>query len=433
MIRNSRRWAVPALAAIAVLLAATGCGSAEPGGPVTIRFVSYNYGTPDLGGQGMQGLIDEFQRTHPDIHVEPEGATAEQIYPKVQAETAAGRAPDVAQIGWSKLSSAADNLPVTSVDQLAPANEVQAQLAGIAPQALAAGRIGNQQVAMPFLISTPTLFVNADLFRRAGLDPDRPPQTWEQVQQAALAIRNTGAQGVAVAADNTAKSDFLTQSLINSNGGQLLSPDGRLQLASPAGVGALSMLSGLARSGASPTITDDDAVSAFKAGKLGMYVTSTALLASFQKAAAGSFTIRTAPLPQFGAMPARPTYSGAGLVVLSGDDAHKKAAWQLESFLTSKQGYTTVTQKIGYLPLRPDIVDDPAFLGRTLAADPSLRPAIAQLANVVPYQPMPGPRGDQARQAVQDKAVRPVMLNNADPVSTAAAVNAEASPMLGGS
>lgn len=432
-ISSQTRRAIQAVVLAVVLVGTAACGAAGQGaGPVTIRFVSYNYGTPDLGGQGVQGLIDQFQASHPDIRVEAEGATAEQIYPKVQAETAAGDPPDIAQIGWSKLAAAARTLPVTPVDQLAAPNEVAAQLAGIAPQALAAGRIGGQQVAMPFLISTPTLFINADLFRRAGLDPARPPRTWDEVQQAGLAIaRTTGAQGVSVAAANAAKSDFLTQSLVNGNGGQLLSPEGRAQLSSPQGIGALTMLAQLTNSGAAPKIADNDAVAAFKGGKLGMYVTSTALLASFQKAAAGAFTIRTAPMPQFGDAPAHPTYSGAALMVLSGDDAHRRAAWQFLSFLTSKQGYTTVTQKIGYLPLRPDIVDDPAFLGPTFAADPSLRPALAQLANVAPYQSMPGPRSDQARQTVQDEAVAPIMLNGADPAATAARVNDKVNQLLG--
>src|SRR5262249_59312701 len=35
------------------------------------------------------------------------------------------------------------------------------------------------------LNSTPLLYYNADQFREAGLDPDRPPQTWDDLVAAA--------------------------------------------------------------------------------------------------------------------------------------------------------------------------------------------------------------------------------------------------------
>lgn len=48
---------------------------------------------------------------------------------------------------------------------------------------------------MPFGMSVPALVDNADMFRTAGLDPERPPATIAEVQQAAPAIRATGNDG----------------------------------------------------------------------------------------------------------------------------------------------------------------------------------------------------------------------------------------------
>ena len=36
--------------------------------------------------------------------------------------------------------------------------------------------------SMPFNSSTPILYYNKDAFARAGLDPDRPPTTWQEVE-----------------------------------------------------------------------------------------------------------------------------------------------------------------------------------------------------------------------------------------------------------
>ena len=45
--------------------------SGASGQSVSIRFDSYNWGTPGLGGQGTQQLIDEFQAANADITIQP--------------------------------------------------------------------------------------------------------------------------------------------------------------------------------------------------------------------------------------------------------------------------------------------------------------------------------------------------------------------------
>ncbi len=48
-------------------------------------------------------------------------------------------------------------------------------------------------LSMPFNVSTAVLFYNKDAFRKAGLNPDRPPRTWPEVVEAAGKIRSTNA------------------------------------------------------------------------------------------------------------------------------------------------------------------------------------------------------------------------------------------------
>ena len=49
-----------------------------------------------------------------------------------------------------------------------------------------------RQMSMPFNSSTAVMFYNKDHFRRAGLDADKPPQTWEQVADAARKLKAAG-------------------------------------------------------------------------------------------------------------------------------------------------------------------------------------------------------------------------------------------------
>ncbi|WP_334154884.1 sn-glycerol-3-phosphate ABC transporter substrate-binding protein UgpB [Tepidimonas sp.] len=48
-------------------------------------------------------------------------------------------------------------------------------------------------LSMPFNVSTAVLFYNKDAFRKAGLNPDKPPRTWPELIDAAGKIRATNA------------------------------------------------------------------------------------------------------------------------------------------------------------------------------------------------------------------------------------------------
>ncbi|UCE31712.1 MAG: sn-glycerol-3-phosphate ABC transporter substrate-binding protein UgpB [Burkholderiales bacterium] len=47
-------------------------------------------------------------------------------------------------------------------------------------------------LSMPFNSSTPVLYYNREAFKKAGLDPDQPPRTWPEVEQAARKLQAAG-------------------------------------------------------------------------------------------------------------------------------------------------------------------------------------------------------------------------------------------------
>ncbi|UGQ15142.1 ABC transporter substrate-binding protein [Yinghuangia sp. ASG 101] len=417
----ARRSVLGMLGLAALTACGTGGSGSGDGGTVTLDFLSYNHGTPDLGGQGTQKLIDAFHAANPDIRIRPQGVAVKDVLTKLRTDTAAGNPPDVAQIGWSKMAEAYESLPLVPVQDIAPEAEWRAHITGMSQGVLDAVRHDGKVKAMPYTMSIPVLFLNADLFRRAGLDPDNPPRTIAEVKDAALAVTSrTDAQGVYVAVADAGKSDYLTQSVVASNGGALVHPDGGLGLTDPATVGALTVLRDLTVSGAAPGVSANDAVAAFAGGKLAMIVLSTAALTNFEKAADGKFDLRTAPFPRFTDAPARPTYSGAGLAVLTKDEARRRAAWRFIAFLTGAQGFTIITRDMGYLPLRESLVTDPAYLAGYFAEDKRLLPALDQLGSVTPYTFFPGQRANQAVLALQEDAVEPIVLRKADPAKTLA-------------
>jgi multiple sugar transport system substrate-binding protein len=121
-----------------------------------------------------------------------------------------------------------------------------------------------------------------------------------------------------------------------------------------------------------------------------MVLTTSAYQRSLMNAAKGKYDLRAAKMPAFSGKPAVPTNSGSGLFILAKDPLKQRAAWELMKFLTSKQGYTTITTKIGYLPLRLDIVKDPKYLATWVAENPLIMPNIDQLSRLQPWESIPG-------------------------------------------
>ena len=51
-----------------------------------------------------------------------------------------------------------------------------------------------EMLSFPFNSSTPVLYINKDAFKKAGLDPDKPPRTWPEVGETAKKLRAAGLQ-----------------------------------------------------------------------------------------------------------------------------------------------------------------------------------------------------------------------------------------------
>ncbi len=431
-VRRAPRWSVTAAVTAVLVLLLSACstaGSTAAVEPVTLRFMSYNYQTACCT-KGIEDLISAFEAANPGIKIAPEPVAVQDVLTKLRTEVAAGATPDVVQLGWSKAAEARANLPLVPVQDIPAPQEWATATAGIEPNIMKAVSTGGKVDIMPFSIGTPMIYYNADLFRKAGLDPNNPPKTVSEIRTAAAAIVKTGAQGVYFGVADTGKSDYMTQSVVNSNGGALVNGSGTVTVDSPQVVGALSTLSDLTRSGLQPSVSVDDALAAFTGGKIGMFVFTCSGATSIQKSTTGKFDLRTAGFPSFGA-PAAPTYSGAGLAVLSKDKATQQAAWKFVQFLTSAQGFTILTKEIGYLPLRPSIVSDPAYLGGYFAQNKLLLPAVAQLADVRPYTSFAGKKANQAVLALQNQAVEPVVLRGADPQTTLADTAAKIRSLTG--
>lgn len=381
--------------------------------PVTISYYNYNLASAGIGAEATKELIAEFTAANPHIKVEGVPVSSGQIIARVQADLVAGRTPDVAQLIFSDLDFIVRNLGVKPMTDIIPPEEWSAHIAGMVPAGLKLGAIGDKVYGLAYVFSTPVLFYNATLFRQAGLDPDAPPRTWAEVKEAALKLRAaTGKNGVYPGVYS--EFDWLLQGLFLSNGGRSISEDRRrLTFGEPAAVGAVEMLRDLMKSGAHANIRESESGDAFMSGSLGMILTTSVYQRAFLNAAKDKFELRAAKMPSFGDKPARPTNSGSALFIMSKDPAKQRAAWELVKYMTSRRGYTVITSKIGYLPLRLDIVDDPQHLGSWVKENPLVRPNLEQLTQLNQWVAFPGANYRQISR-IQVAAVNEAVFGDGD-------------------
>ncbi|WP_267285108.1 MULTISPECIES: extracellular solute-binding protein [Rhizobium] len=201
-----------------------------------------------------------------------------------------------------------------------------------------------------------------------------------------------------------------------SNGGKVRDGN-KLTFADKNAAEAVKMLRDMVDSGAHARIDPASGSDTFAAGNLGMFVYTTATLGAYKKAAKGKFDLRIAPMPSFGEKPTAPTNSGSALFVFSKDPDKQRAAYELLKYLTSKEAYTIITSKIGYLPLRLDIVDDPNYLGPWVKENPMFRANLEQLNRLTANVALPGPNYRQVEKMMMD-SVREAVFGKSDPDAT---------------
>lgn len=381
--------------------------------PVTITFYSYNLASAGLNNDTTMGLIKDFMAANPLIKVEPIGAPSNEILSRVQADIVAGQQPDLAQLVFRDLIYAAHNLGAQPLEDLT-GNELAEHSRGMVKNGLELGKVDGKTYGLAYTFSTPIMFYNADIFRAAGLDPDNPPKTWDDVKTAAMAIQQkTGNYGFFPGAFGPIDGTFVYQSIVMSNGGKVREGN-KLTFADKPAADAVAMLRDLRDSGAYAKIDPASHMDTFSAGKLGMFLFTSAVENRFEKAAKGKFELRVAAMPSFGNKPTAPTNSGSALFILSTDPVKQRAAWELMKFLTSKHAYTEITSKIGYLPLRLDIVDDPNYLKPWVDTHPMIKPNLEQLTRLTPNIAFGGPNYRQVENMMKDAAAEAV-LGDGDP------------------
>jgi multiple sugar transport system substrate-binding protein len=168
----------------------SGCGvRREPTvqGRVVVRVWSMWAGDEE---KVFQGVVDYYNRAQDKVYLQNLGAVSDD---KILRAVTAGAPPD-----FFTLREPGYLAPLAANDALLPLDDwfraSGFREADFVPGALELGRYNGKLYSMPYLLDAMALFYNPDHFKRAGIPPDRPPETLEQMLDYArrLTVRERG-------------------------------------------------------------------------------------------------------------------------------------------------------------------------------------------------------------------------------------------------
>jgi len=321
---SARRGPGPAVAAallLALVLAAGGCGKGESGRR-TVVFWQFS----PLAA--IEPILARFEVENPDLDVQVEQLTWQSGREKIVAAIAAGRPPDLCELGSTFLPGlVADSTLRDLTDQVA---DLRSALVG-----WDVSSYRGRAYAIPWMLGTRALYVNDDLMRRAGLDPSKPPATWDELLRAARAIteKGHGAKGFGMSAGER---EILFKKFMPfawGNGGSILdSTLMRAAMESEANLEALRFY--LSLKPYSLLERQEMHEEAFTKGRLGIIISGPWLLRKLPESAPElPFTVALMPRPAPGrGTPA--SFAGAEVLGVFRNSKRPEEALRLARFLT---------------------------------------------------------------------------------------------------
>lgn len=365
--RSARRTLATALAALALALTAA-CSS---GGSTGTPGKSGSQGTQitlwtRAGTQSQtQALVTAYNATHKN-HVVLTVYPNEQYPAKIAAAAGARALPDiftsdvvfapnyVSQGLWQDITSRFDALPFKSA---------------VAPSHVKAATKDGHLYAVPHALDLSVMFYNKALYKKAGLDPAKPPTTLAQfaAQARAVARLGGGVHGTYFGGNCGGCTEFTFWPSVWADGGSVMNAQGtQSTIAGPQMAAVFNVYRGLFADGtAAPASKSEDGTTwlgALQAGNIGIAPGPSSWLSLIRQK---GIDVGVAPIP--GVNGGSSTFVGGDVAGISATSSHADASWDFLSWSLGDQAQVEVVAKQGQIIARTDLARN-----RYAAADPNV-------------------------------------------------------------
>ncbi|MGO3934692.1 ABC transporter substrate-binding protein [Rhodopseudomonas pseudopalustris] len=364
--------------------------------------VVLQYPYPELFTETHKQIAAEFAKMRPEIKVTLRAPyeSYEEGTQKILRESVTNQLPDVTFQGLNRVRVLVDkNIPAELDGYIAAEKDFDKQ--GFHQAMYDIGTASGKVYALPFAISLPIVYVNLDLVKQAGGDPNNLPTSWDGLIDLAKKIKALGPEtnGITYAWDITG--NWLWQAPVFSRGGSMLNADEtRVAFDGPEGQFAMKQIARLVTEGGMPNLDQPSMRATFAAGKTGIHITSTSDLNKTTQMIAGKFALKTHTFPDVVTPNGRLPAGGNVVLITAKDKAKRDAAWEVVKFWTGPKGAAIMAETTGYMP--PNKLANDVYLTDFYAKNPNNYTAVSQLALLTKWYAFPGDNGLKITDVIKD-------------------------------
>lgn len=325
----------------------------------------------------FQNAAKRFEAAHPDVEINIEDVSWDNLQQRLATDIAGGTAPDISVIATRWVLDYVQNDIAEPLDgYIKP--EFRSRFY---ENLLKPGTVDGKTYLLPILASTRALYYNKDLYEKAGVS--EAPKTWDELKAASEKVKakGDGAYGFGIQGKEI-ETDTYWYYPFWSYGGDIVK-DGKSGIGSDAGVQAANLYKSFIDAGLSqpsPTGSNrQDIETLFKQGRLGALVSGPWLRGQIASEAP-KLNYGIAQMP--GATK-QLTWGGSDSMMLFKSSPNKEVAWQfMQEGIFSTETRLEFTLSEGFLPVLKEEMND-----SRLANDASLK-AFADMLPIAQFAPL---------------------------------------------
>jgi multiple sugar transport system substrate-binding protein len=366
-----KKFIIISLAIVLIIVSGLSVFAAEK---KTVEFWSY----VPLDNPGLYLYIDKFNQSQDKINIEAKFIPFAEFKRQLTVALVGGTPPDCVLVDNPDFAAYIDMGAFEALDDRIADWEYGKD--DFYPGPWASATWEGKQYGIPFETNTLVLFYNVDMFKKAGLDPDKPPKTWEELNQYAKKLTKDGVYGISVCAVASEEGTFQWLPFLQQNGGNVFNLD------SPEAVEALQLWVDWVKNGyVSKEILNMDQWSGvrpqFQNENAAMMVNGPWCIVPI-RAEVPNLNWRLAVLP--GRVKQASAMGGVNIGIVKGAK-NADAAWEYIKWLYRPEAIAEFWQKFGTLPLMPEIAKSAPYW----KGDPVYEVLLEQMKYAAPRGPHP--------------------------------------------
>ncbi|MFD2208093.1 ABC transporter substrate-binding protein [Kiloniella antarctica] len=307
----------------------------------------------------VDGMIEDFEKQNPDINVNAIYAgNYNDARIKALAALKSGKPAQTSVMFSIDTYELIEQGAIVAFDDVVETKEEKEWLKSFYPALMENGQTQGKTWGIPFQRSTIVMYYNKDAFRAAGLDPEVPPATWDDLVTTGKKLTKDGQWGTMI--PSTGYPYWMFGALSMQNDQVLMNNEGnQTYFNAPATIEALEFWKDLGtKHGIMPkgTIEWGTLRQNFLEGKTAMMWHSTGNLSAVKQNAKFDFGVAMLPAQK---RRGTPTGGGNFYIFEKTSAEERKATMKLIRFLTEPKRTAEWSMKTGYLGTRADAYATP--------------------------------------------------------------------------